>query len=598
MMTVKERLAALRENMQRHHMDMYLIGSEDFHGSEYVGEYFRCRQWISGFTGSAGTVLVTQDFAGLWTDGRYFLQAEAQLAGTGIELFRAGNEGVPSLTAYMAGHIEEGQCLGFDGRTVGARVGQYYARMLEEKGARVDGRFDLIGEIWQDRPPLSDQAAWRLDLCYSGEPEADKLARVRRQMAEKGADWFVLSSLDDIAWLLNIRGHDVKCNPVVLAYLMMNGDSVRLYTQPHGFKAEDRRHFEELGVVFCPYNAIYHEIGALTDGQTVLYDGASLNYAIVERLHDNVQRLDRENLTLLPKAIKNPTEIENIRRAHVKDGAALTRFMYWLKNHVGKEAMTEMDAAEKLESFRREQEGYLEPSFDPISAYGLHGAIVHYSATAETDMALDAKGMLLMDTGGQYMEGTTDVTRTFVLGEITEEEKFYFTQVLRGQLNLAGARFLYGCRGYNLDYLAREPLWQMGMDYNHGTGHGVGYLLNVHEGPNGFRWRMLPDRNEGCVLEEGMVTSNEPGLYLAGKFGIRHENLMVCMKDEKNEYGQFMRFETLTMAPFDLEGVNPELMTARERQLLNDYHRTVYETVGPLLSEDERKWLAHATRAV
>lgn len=598
MMNVTERLAALRIKMREHGIDMYLIGSEDFHGSEYVGDYFKCRAWISGFTGSAGTVVVTQDAAGLWTDGRYFLQAEDQLQGTGIELFKMRNEGVPTVREYIESHIQAGQCLGFDGRTVDARSGQDYVKMLNEKGAVVNGKYDLVGEIWTDRPAISSEPAWLLDIRYAGEYREDRIAKIRGIMADKGADWFILTSLDDIAWLLNIRGNDVIDNPVVLSYVMMSCDSIRLYVSEKAFSAGDRAVLEAAGISFFPYNDIYGDIAGLAEGKTVLYDGSSLNYAILERLPENVKVIDEENPTLLPKAMKNPVEVANIRQAHIKDGVAVTKFMYWLKHQAGKEPMTEISAAEKLESFRREQEGYLEPSFEPICGYGPHGAIVHYSATPETDVPLEAKGLLLMDTGGQYMEGTTDITRTFVLGDITDDEKKFFTLILKGNLNLGGARFLHGCRGYNLDYLAREPLWQINMDYNHGTGHGVGYLLNVHESPNGFRWRMLSDRNEGCVMEEGMVTSNEPGVYLEGRFGVRHENLMVCMKGEKNEYGQFMYFDTLTMVPFDLDGVDPSLMTEREKQLLNDYHRTIYETIGPKLDEDEREWLKEATRAI
>lgn len=546
-MTVREKLAALREKMTAYKMDMYLIGSEDFHGSEYVGEHFKCRAFISGFTGSAGTILVTQNFAGLWTDGRYFLQAEAQLADTGIELFKMGNEGVPTIEDYIVSHIEKGQCLGFDGRTVNARNGQDYVRRLSEKGASVNGRYDLVDEIWTERPALSAEPAWLLDIAYAGQSREDRIALIRQKMAEKKAD---------------------------------------------------RKTLENAGVEFFEYNGIYEDVAKLTENQTVIYDGSALNYAILERMPESAKKVDEQNLTLLPKAIKNPVEVANIRQAHIKDGIALTKFMYWLKKNIGKVPMTEISAAEKMESFRKEQEGYLEPSFEPISGYAEHGAIVHYSATPETDAKLAPKGLLLMDTGGQYLEGTTDITRTFVLGELTEEEKKFFTLVLRGNLNLAGAHFLHGCKGYNLDYLAREPLWQIGMDYNHGTGHGVGYLLNVHESPNGFRWKMLPNRNEGCVLEEGMLTSDEPGVYLTDKFGVRHENLMVCMKGEKNEYGQFMYFDTVTLVPFDLDGVDPLLMTERERQLLNDYHQKIYEVIGPHLNEEEQAWLKEATRAI
>jgi Xaa-Pro aminopeptidase len=585
---VKDRIAALRAQMQANGIDMYLIGSEDFHGSEYVGEHFKCRAYISGFTGSAGTVVVSKDEAGLWTDGRYFLQAADQLKGSGVELFKMGEEGVPDVRTYICDHIQSGECLGFDGRTVNARAGQDYMKVLGEKGAAVNGKCDLVGEIWSDRPAMSCEPAWLLDIRYAGETREVRIEKIRQEMKKKGADWFVLTSLDDIAWLLNVRGNDV----------MMSQDSLKFYVSEQVFSAEDKATLEAAGICFYPYHQFYDDLAQISEGQTVLYDGSKANYAIVERLPEHVKVIDDENPTLLPKAIKNPVEVANIREAHIKDGVALTKFMYWLKQHVGKEAMTEISVADKMESFRKQQEHYLQPSFEPICGYAKHAAIVHYSATPETDAAIEAKGMLLMDTGAQYLEGTTDITRTFVVGDVTEEEKKFFTLVLKGNLNLGGAKFLHGCRGFNLDYLAREPLWQIGVDYNHGTGHGVGYLLNVHEGPNGFRWRAQSGKAEGCVLEEGMVTSNEPGFYLENKFGIRHENLVVCRKAEKNAYGQFMCFETLTMVPFDLDGVEPSLLSEREKQLLNDYHKKIYDTIGPKLTEEERTWLAHATRAI
>ncbi len=595
---MRAQLSALRQRMQARHVDMYLIGSEDFHGSEYVGDYFKCRAYVSGFTGSAGTLLVTQETAGLWTDGRYFLQAEDQLAGSGITLFKMGEEGVPTIQDYVEGHVKEGWVLGFDARTLGAREGQEYVRRLAGKKASVRGDMDLVGDIWKDRPPMASEPAWLMDVSMSGQSREERIANVREALVRSGSDLLILTSLDDIAWLLNFRGNDVRDNPVVLSYLMLDQDQVRLYVDQEKFKAADREILAEAGVIFRPYNDIYEDVAALDQGRCVRCDCGCTNYAIIERLPKGIRVKDMENPTLLPKAVKNPVEVENIRKAHIKDGVALTKFMYWLKHNIGKTPITEISAAEKMEAFRKAQAGYLEPSFEPISGYGVHGAIVHYSATPETDIPVEPHGLLLMDTGAQFMEGTTDITRTFVMGELTEDERKFFTLVLKGHLNLAGARFLHGCRGYNLDYLAREPLWQLGMDYNHGTGHGVGYLLNVHESPNGFRWRMLPGRNEGCVLEEGMVTSDEPGIYLEGRFGIRHESLMVCKKAEKTAYGQFMCFEVLTMVPFDLDGVDPSLMTEREKDLLNQYHRKVYETIGPQLDEAERAWLKEATRAI
>ena len=595
---IQKRLGALRERMRANGVDMYLIESEDFHGSEYVGDYFRCRAFISGFDGSAGTVIVTQTEAGLWTDGRYFLQAEEQLRGTGITLFKMREEGVPTVQEYIADHVGEGETLGFDGRTVNARDGAYYKKVLAGKGAKVNPALDLVGEIWEERPALAKEAAWLLDIRYCGKARSEKIEEIRKAVAGEGADTLLLTSLDDIAWLMNFRGNDIEDNPVVMAYLLMDQKRVQLFVDADKFTGEDRKAIEADGVSFLPYDDFYKALAGMPAESVILYDGTSTNFAAVSALPEQVKKIDRPNPTLLPKSIKNAVELAGMRKAHIKDGVALTKFMYWLKEEAGEDKGTEISLAEKMESFRKMQEGYIEPSFEPISGFGVHGAIIHYSPSPETDARVCGNGLLLMDTGAQFMEGTTDITRTFVIGKATDEEKKYFTQVLRGYLNLSGAKFLHGCRGLNLDYLAREPLWQMGMDYNHGTGHGVGCLLNVHEGPNGFRWREIPGRNEGCILEEGMVTSNEPGIYLEGKFGIRHESLMACLKAEKNAYGQFMVFDVLTMVPFDLDGVDPSLMTEREKYLLNSYHEKVYETIGPHLTEKERQWLKKATRVI
>lgn len=598
MNTIELRLGALRERMRANGVDMYLIESEDFHGSEYVGDYFRCRAFISGFDGSAGTVIVTQDAAGLWTDGRYFLQAEDQLKGTGITLFKMREEGVPTVQEYITENIGEGQTLGFDGRTVNARDGAYYQSALTKKNASVNPALDLVGQIWEDRPTLSKAPAWLLDVKYAGKERAVKIEEIRKAVCDEGADTLLLTSLDDIAWLLNFRGGDIEDNPVVMAYLLLDQQKVRLFVDEEKFSAADKAALEKDGISFLPYDDFYRALSGLADSSRILYDGTATNYAAVSALPEKAKKIDRPNPTLLPKAVKNAVELAGMRKAHIKDGIALTKFMYWLKEEAGEDKGTEISLAEKMESFRKAQDGYIEPSFEPISGFGPHGAIIHYTASPETDARVSGNGLLLMDTGAQYIEGTTDITRTFVIGKAGEEEKRFFTLVLRGYLNLSGAKFLHGCRGLNLDYLAREPLWQLGMDYNHGTGHGVGCLLNVHEGPNGFRWREIPGRNEGCVLEEGMVTSNEPGIYLEGKFGIRHESLMACLKAEKNAYGQFMVFDVLTMVPFDLDGIDPSLMTEREKYLLNTYHEKVYETIGPHLTDKERQWLKKATRVI
>lgn len=595
---IQMRLAALRRVMQEKKVDAYLIPTDDFHSSEYVGDYFKCRKYITGFTGSAGTAVVMGDMAGLWTDGRYFIQAAQQLEGSTVTLFKMGQPEVPTVQEFLVNNMKEGQVLGFDGRTVGAREAEELEKKLAEKKVTLKCDEDLVGEIWADRPALSCAPVMELEIKWSGKSRADKLAELRKQMEEKGADVFMLTCLDDIAWLLNIRGGDVECNPVVLSYLAVTAGEVRLFANKDAFPEQVLASLEMDGVKLYPYDAVYSYAGGLAEKQTVLLCKAKVNSRLVRSIPEGVKVLDEENPTYLPKAVKNPVEVENERIAHIKDGVAVTKFMYWLKKNVGKIPMTEISAADHLYSLRALQENFMGNSFDPIIAYGAHAAIMHYSATPETDVQLKPQGLLLADTGGQYLEGTTDITRTIVLGPTTEEEKKYFTAVLRGHLNLGAAKFLYGCRGINLDYLARGPLWEMGEDFNHGTGHGVGYFLNVHEGPNGFRWKIVPERNDSAVFEEGMITSDEPGYYAEDKFGIRHESLTVCKKAEKTDAGQFMKFEYLTMVPFDLEAVVPEQMTEKERTLLNEYHAQVYETIAPYLEKEEKEWLAEATRSI
>ena len=596
-MTIKQKLNALRILMKEKKIDAYLVPTDDFHGSEYVGDYFKCRKYITGFTGSAGTAIITQDMAGLWTDGRYFIQAADQLRDTTIELFKSGEPGVPTVHQFLNDKLEEGMCLGFDGRTVSAREAEELQELLQEKHITFSVNDDLIGEIWEDRPVLSCEPVMELDIRWTGKSRADKIAEIREQMKAKEADTFILTSLDDIAWLLNIRGNDIHCCPVVLSYLVMMENELRLYANAAAFSEEIRSNLGADGVKIYPYDDVYSYVQTISSDKKVLLSRANVNSRLVSNIPSEVTILDEPNLTLLPKAVKNKTEMENERIAHIKDGIAVTKFIHWLKKNVTRTTITELSAAEKLYQFRSEQEHFLGDSFDPIIAYGTHAAIVHYSATEATDIPLEARGMVLADTGGHYLEGTTDITRTIVLGPVTAKEKKFFTAVLRGNLNLAAAKFKYGCTGLNLDYLARGPLWELGEDYNHGTGHGVGYLLNVHEGPNSFRWKNLPG-NPAPVLEEGMITSDEPGYYLENEFGIRHENLVLCKKAEKTSFGQFMCFEPLTMVPFDLEGINPEEMTERERKLLNDYHQKVYTTISPYLDEEEKEWLKQATREI
>ncbi len=596
-MTVTERIAALRKLMKEKKIDAYLVPTDDFHGSEYVGDYFKCRKYITGFTGSAGTAVIMQDMAGLWTDGRYFIQAAQQLEGTPVTLFKMGEPDVPTIHKFLEKNLKKGMCLGFDGRTISGKEADQLKKILQKKQVRFSVNEDLIGEIWQDRPALSCEPVMELEAKWTGKSRADKIQAIRTKLKEKGADLFVLTSLDDIAWLLNIRGNDIHCCPVVLSYLILDEKEILLFANENAFPESVKAALAADGVTIYPYNDIYAYVQTISGEKKVYLSRSNVNSRLVSSIPENVTILDGENLTLLPKAIKNETEVQNEKTAHIKDGVAMVKFIHWLKKNVGKQEITELSAADKLYEFREEQENFQGNSFDPIIAYGAHGAIVHYGATEETNIPLEPKGLVLMDTGGHYLEGTTDITRTVVLGPVTEKEKKYFTAVLRGHLNLAAAKFRYGCTGLNLDAIARGPLWAMGEDYNHGTGHGVGYLLNVHEGPQNFRWKNLAD-SPAPVLEEGMITSDEPGYYAENEFGIRHENLIVCKKAEKTAYGQFMKFEPLTLVPFDLEGIDPAQMEVGERTLLNQYHALVYEKISPYLDEEEKCWLKEATQAI
>lgn len=594
---IQERMAKLRSLMAERGIDVYLIPTADFHESEYVGEYFKCRRFMTGFTGSAGTAVITNKEAGLWTDGRYFVQAARELEGTGIVLRKMGQEGVPDIREYLQQVLPEGGCLGFDGRVVNSQMGLELEELLKDKKVTVAYQEDLVDLIWKDRPSLSAEPAWILSEAYAGKAAAEKIEDLRNAMRKERATVHILTTLDDIAWLLNIRGNDVKCNPVVLSYAIITLDHFRLFLNEAVLNAEVRAYLEGLGVTICPYEDMVGAAARLK-GQRVLLERGKTNYAIVRSIDDSNKIIDRMNPTALSKAIKNPVEVENMRKAHLKDGVAMVKFIYWLKEHVGRERITEIRAGEYLDELRSRQEGNLGVSFDTISAYGANAAMCHYKATAESDGEIQPNGLYLVDSGGQYYEGTTDVTRTIAMGPLTEQEREHFTLTVISMLRLGAVKFLYGCRGLTLDYVAREPFWSRGLNFDHGTGHGVGYLLNVHERPNGIRWRVVPERQDNCILEEGMITSDEPGVYIEGSHGVRTENLIVCKKAERNEYGQFMEFEFLTMVPIDLDALDVSLMTSQDICLLNDYHKQVYERLSPYLTEEEARWLKKNTRAL
>ena len=566
MMTTAEKLTALRRAMARRGLAAYLVPTDDFHASEYVGDYFKAREYLSGFTGSAGTLLILPSRALLWTDGRYFLQAESQLAGSGIELMRSGEPDVPTLERFLLAELEDGSLLGFDARTVNTALARRLGNKLRTKHIRFAGDEDLVDALWPDRPPLSAAPVWELGIDYAGEARADKLARVRAAMADEGADAFAVTALDELAWLLDLRGNDVACTPVFLGFLLLTKENAVLCARAGAVGEEVKAALAADGVRLADYEGIYGLVRALPRGTRVLLDGATANYRLTQSVPDGAETLDRPSPIVPMKAVKNA----------VREGA------------------TELSAAAKLEEYRRESADYLEPSFDPILAYGPHGAIVHYEATEETNVPLEAHGLLLADTGGHYRTGTTDVTRTVALGPVAEEEKRACTLVLRGHLALAAARFRAGVTGENLDILARGPLWDEGLDYNHGTGHGVGYLLSVHEGPQRIHWSIASNARH-TALEPGMIFSDEPGLYLAGKFGVRLENLLLVREAETNAYGRFLSLEPLTLAPFDRDTIDPSLLSDRELTQLNAYHARVYEALAPHLDAETRAWLLGVT---
>ena len=595
-MNIAERISELRTRMASKGIDAYIVPTADFHQSEYVGEHFKARKYISGFSGSYGTVVITRDDGGLWTDGRYFFQAENELAGSGIRLMKMFVGDTPSITEYLTDRVPRGGTVAFDGRVLSMGEGREFEEALAARQIRIHYSVDLVGDIWEDRPPLSDKPAFFLEEKYSGESTASKLKRVREVMEEHGATAHIIASLDDVCWLLNIRGDDIDFFPLLLSYAIVKKDGVELYVDDS--KLDDRIQVElaKNQVTIHPYNAIYDDVKGLSGSETVLIDPMKMNYALYKNIPCRI--VEAANPTILMKAMKNEVELANIREAHIKDGVAVTKFMHWIKTRYDKETITELSSAAKLTELRAAQEGYIRDSFEPLCAFADHAAMMHYSPSEETDVPLSSGAFFLNDTGGGYYEGSTDITRTFVLGSVEAQMKRYFTAVVRAMMRLSRARFLYGCYGYNLDVLARGPIWDLDLDYQCGTGHGVGYLANVHEPPTGFRWYVVPSKNEHHKLAEGMVITDEPGIYEDGQFGIRIENEFVVRKGVQNKYGQFMYFETITFAPIDLDGIDPEEMSRDEREWLNHYHEQVYEKIGPRLTEEEREWLKEYTRPI
>lgn len=591
-----KRITALRAIMKREGIDYYYIPTADFHESEYVVEYFKARKFITGFTGSAGVAVIGQEEAWLWTDGRYFIQAAAQIEGSGFGLMKMGQEGVPTVMQYLGEKLQEGQCIGFDARVVNTNDAKEFAKIAAKKHGSLKIDKDLLDEVWTDRPALVHQPADVLKDEFNGEATASKLARVREQMEKEEAQYHIISTLDDIAWILNVRGNDIPHVPVVLSFLVIGKEDAMWFVEENALSDAVKEMAAECGITIRPYEDVYAYAATIPEHSTVLLDKRKENYRITNALSETVHIVSKANPSQLMKAIKNEIELENTRKAHLLDGIAVTKFMYWLKKNVGKIPMDEVSVSDYLQSLREQMEGYRDISFDTIAGYNANAAMMHYKAEPNTAAKLETQGMLLVDSGGHYDTGTTDITRTFVLGPISDIQKKHFTMVVKSNLNLANVKFLYGCNGISLDVICREPIWKENLDYQCGTGHGVGYLLNVHEGPNSFRWQYRPGFDN--PFEAGMITTDEPGIYLQDQYGIRTENELICVKGEKNQYGQFMGFENITYVPIDLDGIDKQYLNAEDVKQLNDYHKMVYEKISPYMTPEENEWLKEYTRAI
>jgi len=588
---IKSRIEGLRSLMKERSIDAFIIPSSDNHGSEYVSDYFRVRQWISGFTGSAGTVVITEKEAHLWVDGRYFLQGEQQIQGTEYILERMGEPGVKTYTQWICDNVKTGGTVSFNGKVFTVSQLHDLEESFKEKGIKTKPEEDIFDIIWKDRPTMPNKKIFVHEDSYAGKTVEEKLTLVKEEMKNINVNNLLLASLDDIAWLLNLRGGDVECNPVFLSYFLISDDKYILYVDKEKLNEKIINLLSSKSISIKDYNDIVSDLKLIKGNIT--FDPSKTNVWLKESINKEVNTIEKRNITTDLKARKNSVELKNIENAHIKDGVAMVKFIKWVKENVNNEEITEISAAEKLKELRAEGEDFIDISFDTIAGYGPHGAIIHYKASEESSLKLQPKGLFLVDSGAQYLDGTTDITRTIALGELTEEEKEDYTLVLKGHLNLSTAIFLEGTPGCSLDVLARRALWSKGLDFKHGTGHGVGYLLNVHEGPQGIRRELNP-----IALEEGMIVSNEPGVYKADKHGVRIENLIAVQEKEKNDFGKFMCFKDLTLCPYELDAINISLLNEDEKSWLNDYHKKVLEKLSPYLLEDEVLWLKNATKEI
>ncbi|MBQ9512223.1 MAG: aminopeptidase P family protein [Lachnospiraceae bacterium] len=609
---IRERFKKLRQAMKDNGVNATLFPTADYHDSEYVADYFKVRAYFSNFTGSNGTLFVTENESALWTDGRYFLQAESELAGTEIKLMRMGERDVPKLEEYLKGCLKEGDTLGFDGRCVTASYGETLEEAVNACKAKLRYDIDFASMVFENRPELPVHDLYLVEEAYSGASFEEKLSVLRKELDEKDADAFVLSKLDDIMWLTNLRGSDIACNPVALSYLFITPERTLFFVQEEEVTDAVRAYAKEHEIFLVDYESFFEFLLESADTQEIkneikkglFFDKASVSYTLYQMLkrfeeHAGIPVINGKNPTTFLKAVKNETELRHTRETYLKDSAVLTEFLYYVKTNAGKEEMSEISLAKKLDSMRAAQEGFIELSFPTISGFGANGAIVHYEPTEKTNAKVEGTGFYLVDSGATYKGGTTDVTRTLAIGEVTQEMKEHFTKTLVGMLRLADAKFLEGCTGRNLDILARSALWQSGIDYKHGTGHGVGYMLNVHEGPQNIRYQSAAHDPFEAEFKAGMLVSDEPGVYITGSHGVRIENILEVVADEKNAYGQFLRFKHLTYVPIDLDAVDTQYMEEKDIQLLNAYHQKVYELIAPRIQDEAvKEWLKKATENV
>jgi len=590
---IKNRINQLIQLMEEKSIDAYIIPSSDFHQSEYVANYFKSRAYISGFSGSAGTVCILKDGThGLWTDGRYFLQAEKELNGSGIKLFKMDTEGVKNYDGWLVNYLSEKSTVAFDGRTLSIKDVENLKKKFELKDIKIKTNEDLIDLIWRDRPSLPKGKIIEHVVDYSGKTHNEKLTEIRDIMQEKNADYYILSSLDDIAWTFNLRGSDIDYNPIFLAYAVFTQDAAILYLDENKLSDELSDELAKKKIIIKGYDEIFNDVKGITSAN-ILLSPSKVNYEIYTKIDDSNPLIKEEDLTTKMKALKNEAEEKNMENCFVRDGVAMVKFLKWLEETVPKKDITEIDAINKLSQLRSKEDLFVQDSFGYISAYQENAALPHYAAKEETCKTLKPEGFYLMDSGGQYFDGTTDITRTIALGELTPQQKKDYTLVLMGHIDLSRMSFLEGTYGSNLDIIARKPLWDHGYNYNHGTGHGVGYFLNVHEGP-----QRISRKPSNVTLKSGMVLSNEPGIYRQGEYGIRLENLVIVKNDYQTEFGEFMKFKNLTWCPFDLKAIDSSFMNKEQIKWLNNYHKEVYELLKDRLNQEAQEWLEEKTKPI